>query len=87
MPNITNTTVTNNNTGAVWVTNNQATVFANWIACNADNNNQPPAGFLNNPGHVFVITGNDVASGNPYNSGNVNPFPANSEPPRIYAFQ
>lgn len=86
MPQINGTHVTNVNTGAVWATNQHATVFGNWVACNATPNNQPPVGFLNNPAHQFVITGNDVATAQAYNSGPLTPFPANSEPPLIFAF-
>lgn len=87
MPQINNVVVTNTNTGVAWTTHNQATVFAAWVACNADAAHQPPVGFLNNPGHNFVITGNNVASGAAYNSGNMQPYAANTEPPDIYAFQ
>ncbi len=86
MPNINNVNVLNVDTGANWITHNNATVYVGWVACNANANNQPPVGFLNNPGHRFAITGNDIASGAHYNSGNLNPFPGNSEPPIIFAF-
>jgi hypothetical protein len=90
MPQINGVVVTDNNTGAQWQTGNMATVrqmaAATIVYCNADNTHQPPVGFLNNPGHNFVITGSDVANGQAYNSGNTHPNGGESEPPNIYAF-
>lgn len=85
MAQIVNVQVTNTNTGTVWTTGQHATVHGNGVFCNVGGV-QPPAGFLNNPGHNFVITGNDLATGATYNSGNMNPDDANSDPPRIIAF-
>jgi hypothetical protein len=92
MPTINNVSVTNINSGANWVTGQYGTVSAPppptpptvWV--NATNNNQPPAGFLNNPAHQFVVQGNDAATNQAYVSGLLTIKAADCDPPLVYAF-
>jgi hypothetical protein len=92
MPQIGQVNITNIATAVTWVTNNFATVpnmplpAVYDVFVNADNNNQPPVGFLNNPAHQFVVQGRYLASGAAFVSGLLTPNNAQSEPPRVYAF-
>lgn len=92
MPQIDNVSVTNINTGANWVTGQQATAPAvpfplgYHVYANAAANNQPPVGFLNNPAHQFVIQGRYLADLSAFVSGFLAVTPALSDPPLVYVF-
>jgi hypothetical protein len=92
MPQIDNVSVTNTNTGVIWVTGQQATgpnvpfpaVYHVYV--NAAVNNQPPAGFFNNPAHQFVIQGRYLADGSAFVSGLLAINAGLSDPPLVYVF-
>jgi hypothetical protein len=92
VPQIDGVSVTNISTGVNWVTGQYATVptlplpVVYTVYVNADNNNQPPVGFLNNPNHQYVVQGRYLMHGGAFVSGLLQPDGGDSEPPRIYAF-
>ena len=86
MPIINPITVTNNNTNAVWTPLQGQTYANNRIRISANDNGQPPAGFLA-AGHQYAITGNEMPTGATFNRNNLQWDQADSEPPRIYSFQ
>jgi hypothetical protein len=92
VPQIDGVSVTNISTGANWVTGQYATVpalpppAAYRAYVNANNNNQPPAGFLNNPAHQYVVQGRYLMHGGAFVSGLLQYDGGNSEPPHTYIF-
>jgi hypothetical protein len=93
VPQIDNVVVRNIAANANWVTGQPATVpedlpppAGSRIYVNAANNNQPPAGFLNNPAHQYVVQGRYLYQGGAFVSGLLQYNGADSEPPYSYIF-
>jgi hypothetical protein len=57
------------------------------VKVTADNNNQPPAGFLGHATDQFVIRGRYLDNGGAFVAGLLRYIAANSDPPSIYLFQ
>lgn len=93
MPQIDQVSVRSNNSGVTWVTGQQATapdlpLPTHYIVyVNATEDNQPPAGFLDNPADQFVVQGRYLASGQAFTSGNLTYDAGQSDPPLVYVFK
>lgn len=92
MPTIDSVSVTNINQGVTWNTGQAGTVPAQPLPLvynayvNAVATNQPPAAFLNNPAHQFVVQGRYMADGSAFVS-NVKAINAGlTDPPLVYVF-
>jgi hypothetical protein len=92
VPQIDHVAISNIATGLNWVIGQTATVpdlppaAGSRIYVNADDNNQPPAGFLNNPAHQYVVQGRYLYQGGAFVSGLLQYNGADSEPPLSYIF-
>jgi hypothetical protein len=56
------------------------------VKVGADEENQPPAGFLNNPAHQFVVRGTFAGNRRVFVSGLLQYDAGQSEPPDLFIF-